>query len=534
VPPLAPPQPGASFDEIVRSEAVELLNERTRAVNRACALTESSAPAFADICRRLDGLPLALELAASRMRTLAPEAVAAGLSRALELLVDGPRDLPARHHTLRATLDWSYQQLDAAQQLLFAQLAAFAGAFDADDVAAVCGAQSAAPLASLVEINLVRQLEPGCFTMLQTIREYAAECLERSGENTAARTRHCRHVLEVTERAHDAILAADEAVAAYAALERVHDNLREALSWAAQAGEVELEVRLACAARQFWLVRGHLAEGRAFFERAVLATEGADPRLRAQALMNGGPFLYRQGELALARAWWEEALGILEEQQDVAGVSRCAGELGAVAFSEGDLDSSATWYERAANGFAALDDRMRLGIVRANQAEIAALQGDMVGAAADAGEAVAIAREAGDLDSLAIGLHTLGRLAMNAGETGRARQLFGECLIGARDIGYREAVANCVQAAAELTLIEDRDPELAARLQVIARHTLEQMGVRLQGLEAESFARTAGSLSAHLGDERLCAIANDTDGESLESVVEVALELLARDVSLRE
>src|SRR5262249_16440523 len=152
--------------------------------------------------------------------------------------------------------------------------------------------------------------------------------LAHSGDGDAVRGRHCRHYHDLAKRAYEGILSGDES--AFDSLEDAHDNVREALTWAAQAGDIELEVGLVCAMRQFWLVKGHLPEGRTFFERAVAATEDGDPRLRAQALMNGGPFLYRQGELGQARAWWEEALALLTDQNDVAGASRCAGELGSV------------------------------------------------------------------------------------------------------------------------------------------------------------------------------------------------------------
>jgi predicted ATPase/DNA-binding SARP family transcriptional activator len=531
VPPLSPPQTDARFEDIARSDAVQLLVERTRAVNRSHALTESTAPAFARICVRLDGLPLALELAASRMRTLAPEEVATSLDRALELLVEGPRDLPARQQTLRATIEWSDRQLGETEQRLFAELAVFAGSFYVEDVVAVCGAESRGPLASLVECNLVRQPESARFAMLQTIREYAAERLEETGKSDAVRARHCRHFLELAERAYAAILNGEEPVSKFRSLERAHDNLREALSWAAQAEEIELEVRLTCALRQFWLVRGHLAEGRTFFERAVAATETADRRLRAQALMNGGPFLYRQGELEQARAWWEEALALLTADGDVEGAARCAGELGAVAFSEGDLERSAAQYARAADGFATLGDRMRLGIVRANQAEVEAMQGQLPAAIEHAQEAVDMAREMSDADGLALALHTLGRLVQRAGDSSRARQVFSECLILSRDLDYREILANCVQAAAELTLAGRDEPELAARLQSIALHTLDRIGVQLQGLEAESFERTAQALATRVGAERLRDIASDTTDVALESILDETLLLLRPDPS---
>ena len=524
VPPLALPETNAQFDAIARSEAVQLLVSRARAVNRSCALTESSAPAFAQICRRLDGLPLALELAASRMRALSPEAVAAALDRALDLLVEGPHDLPARQRSLRAALEWSDEQLPESEQRVFAQLAAFSGSFDADDVAAVCGEDSRQALASLVEVNLVRQQQPERFTMLQTIREYAAERLAQSGESDATRDRHCRHFLALAERAYEAMLGGGES--AFDLLERTHDNLREALAWSARAGEVELEVRLACALRQFWLVRGHLPEGRTFFERAVAATEGGEPRLRAEALMNGGPFLYRQGELGQARAWWEEALALLTDQGDVAGTSRCAGELGAVAFSEGDLDRSAELYARSADGFRALGDRLRLGIVRGNQAEVCAMQGDLSTAIKYAEECVDLAREVNDADGLALALHTLARLMLRIGDARRARALLTECLVRARDLGYREVLANCVQGAAELTVTGGGDPQLAARLQSVGRRTLDEMGVRLQGLEAESFERTAKALESHLGAERVRAIEEESADLPLESLLDVALACL--------
>jgi predicted ATPase/DNA-binding SARP family transcriptional activator len=523
VPPLALPEAGARFDAIASSEAVQLLVERARAVNRTLALTESSAAAFARICRRLDGLPLALELAASRLRSLTPDALAAGLDRALDVLVEGPRDLPDRQRTLRAMLEWSHVQLGADEQRLFAQLGAFAGPFHADDVRAVCGPDSREPLASLVEANLVRRQDAEAFTMFETIREYAVERLEHDGAADLVRDRHSRHFLALAERAHQAILAAEESAAAFRSLERAHDNLREALTWTEQAGQVELEVRLACALRQFWIVRGHLAEGRAFFERAVAATEDGDPRLRAQALMHGGPFLYRQGQLAQARAWWEEALALLTDQGDVAGASRCAGELGAVAFSEGDFDRAALLFARAAEGFESLGDRMRLGIVRANQAEVAALQGELPQATAYADEAVAIARDLGDADSLALGLHTLARLVSRAGQTERARSLFAECLSQARELGYREVLANCVQAAAELMLLAGGSPESAARLQAVARHALEQMGALLQGLEAQSFDRVAGTLAARLAPEQLQEISDQAAGVPLDAVLDAAL-----------
>jgi predicted ATPase/DNA-binding SARP family transcriptional activator len=532
VPPLALPEPHPELAAAAESDAVRLLVERGRAVNRSCVLNESSVAPLVRICRRLDGLPLAIELAATRFRTLAPETVAGGLDHALELLVDGPLDLPARQRTLRATLDWSCELLDEQRRAVFARLASFAGTFRSDDVETVAGAGARDSLAGLVEVSLVRELDPDRFRMLETIREYAAESLELRGESQTIRGRHCRHFLALADQAYAAILSGDDSPSAYRALAEQHDNLRAALIWAGEAGEVKLEVRLACALRQFWLVRGHLAEGRTFFERAVADTAGHRDPLRAQALMHGAPFLYRQGELERAEAWWEEALTLLTELGDAAGAARCAGELGSVAFSEGDLERAASLYARSADGFVELDDEMRLAIVSSNLAQVEALRGNLKAAIEYAERSVALNRTRHDPETLAVALHTLGRLRLTLGDLDAARALFAECLVQAREVGYREVIAHCVAAAAELALGEDPhsggpDPSTAARLWAIARASLTEMAVLLQGTEAQSFALTESRLESQLGRGRLSALVQQATQASLDDAIDEALDILA-------
>jgi tetratricopeptide (TPR) repeat protein len=202
-----------------------------------------------------------------------------------------------------------------------------------------------------------------------------------------------------------------------------------------------------------------------------------------------------------------------------------------VGFSEGDLERSAAQYQRAAEGFAAIDDRMRLGIVRSNQAEVAAMRGDVRRAIEYATDSVAMAREVNDADSLALALHTLGRLVLRAGDAERARQLFRECLVCARELGYHEVLASCVQAAAEVAVADGTDAGLAARLQGVAWQSLDRIGVRPQGLEGESFERVAEALAARLSPERLGAIAGEAADVPLESVLGDALALLERDAT---
>jgi predicted ATPase/DNA-binding SARP family transcriptional activator len=523
VPPLSLPPRWAALEAVAASEAVQLLLERARAVNPNHRLTATTAPAFERISRRLDGLPLALELAAGRLRSASVEELAAGLDRALELLVEGPVDLPARQRTLRATLAWSYEQLDPDAQRLLARLAAFASSFAVADVEAVCGPGVAELLAGLAQVSLLQHTGTG-FSILETVREYAAESLAASGQEHESRARHCRHFLALAEGAREALLAGEDQAGAFQELDAAHDNLREAFAWAAGAGEVELEVRLVCALRQFWLVRGLLAEGRALFERAVADTEAGDPQLRAQVLVYGGALLYRPGDLATARAWWEEALRLLGDGGDRTLTAHCAAELGNVAYSEGELDRAAELYECAATGFTATSDLMRLGSVRNNQAEVAVARGDLAAADSFVSQAIEHARAVGDTEALATGLHTAARLALAVGRPDRARGLLLESLLCGRELGYRELLANCVQAVAELLLGEGGDPERAARLQLAAAAGLEEIGVPAQGMEGESFAVTEQRLSDELGAEHLAAIALELRELAIERAFERAVE----------
>lgn len=524
--PLSLPPLGATLKQASESEAVRLLVERARAVDRSLRLTEQSVPAFARICRRLDGLPLALELAAGRLRSASVEDVAAGLEHALE--IQGPVDLPARQQTLRATLDWSHQQLGAAAQRLLTRLGAFHGSFDVEAVQNVCGEGLGSGLESLVEASLLRRTDTG-FAILETVREYAGERLAASGDDRQVRTAHCRYYLAIAERARQALLDGADQAAALHTLDAVHDNVLEAFDWAARAGEVELEVRLVCALRQFWLVRGRFAEGRALFERAVADTEGAASGLRARALLYGGALAYRQADLVGARAWWEEALKLLKAEGDEMDAAHCAAELGSVAYSERDLVQAADLYAEAAAGFVAAGDRSRLAILRGNQAQVAADQGDLATAFHFCEEAITTAREIGDSETVVLGLHNAARLALAAGDTDRASPLLAESLAGAERLGYLEVMAHCVQAAASLSLSTGGDPEMVGRLQAAARHTLAEMGAIVQGLEGESFADTELALVERLGPERLAELAVAARDDDFESILQQARALLDTD-----
>jgi predicted ATPase len=518
------------FEDLVRTDAVRLFAARARAVDPSFQLTEEAARDVAGICRRLDGLPLAIELAAARTRILSPAALATRLDPSLELLVGGPRDVPQRHQTLRATLDWSYELLEAPERRLLARLSVFAGGWTLDAAAAVCadGGDPLELLSVLVDVSLLRrragEREQG-FAMLETIRQYAVERLVASGEEQLLRRRHAEYFLAVAEQARELFSSgkADEAV--YASLDLEHENLRAALRWAGEHGDVELEVRLATALRQFWIVRGYLSEGRRFFAAAVERTAVGDPRLRAEARMHGGAFPYRQGDLATAKAWWQEALELLRDSGDADAIARCAGELGAVAFSEGDLVRATALLQEAGTRFQEVGDRMRFGIVASNLAEVSVMRGELQEALRYAEQGVSNGRAVGDRDGLAVALYGLGRIQKLLGDDVAARQTFGESLVYGRSVGYREVIANCVEAAAEFALA-DGDAPLAHRLLVVSRAALEEMGVRLQGIEGEAFATTLAALDEQLDAAVRESIEAEAATERVDDVADQALVIL--------
>ncbi len=318
VPPLEPPSrdKAATFEDTAANDAVRLFVGRLRAVDPTFELTESSAFDVAEICRRLDGLPLAIELAAARGKLLPPAAMVPRLEQALDVLTDGARDLPQRQQTLRATLDWSYGLLSEPARVLLARLAVFSGGFAVEAVESVCaddGVDVLTIFTSLANDSLLRQVDEGRFAMLETIREYALEQLEASGEAEELRRRHAEYFVELAEAAERELTAAGE-TAVHERLEREHDNFRAALSWSQRSGAGDVELTLAAALGRFWLIRGHFGEGRGWLEDA-LGHDGGEPAVRAKALRGVGVLALKQRDHEQAEAFLEESLALSREQR---------------------------------------------------------------------------------------------------------------------------------------------------------------------------------------------------------------------------
>ena len=461
-------------------DAVELF------VSRALAVDPSFAPPDLDgvreICARLDGIPLAVELAAAQTRVISVEQMVLRLGQVLDLLTGGAHDLPERQQTLRATLDWSYALVDPAERALLNRLAVFAGSFDLAAAGAVGG--DLRTVATLVEKSLVRRLDNDRFALLETIREYALAHLG-ADEAEVARRAHALHFLALAERA------------TWREPERLVDdveNLRAALEWAIEMREVEIEVRLAVGMYYLWTIRGGLDEGRRAFNGAI-ARSAADPALHARALVHGAIFPYRQGDFDEARDLWAQALELFRSLGDTAEVGRCLAELGSICVETNELDRAIELYDEAVEIFRAAGNDSRRAMCLANLGAIASMTGDLERSAAYTEEGIAIQRLDGDRGGLGISLHNLARTKLKSNQLDEARAHFAESAALAEELGFRELVAYCLGSASELAHAEG-SPELAARLLGASAFVFEEVASAPQGDEAEMHAQMAVALEA--------------------------------------
>ena len=358
VPPLTLADPGAGLEVLAQSEAVRLFVERAMAIKPDFQVTAVNARPIAEICIRLDGLPLAIELAAARVKILPPEAILQRLGRTLDLLSAGSRDLPDRQRTLRGAIQWSFDLLDESTRILFARLAAFAGGAWLPEVEAVCGDDVLDGLSSLVDQSLLRQRESlgePRFVMLVTIREYALERLDSGTEADAVRRRHAETYLALAARIQRELTGPKQREL-LDRLERDHDNLRAATEWAI-AHDSSIAQRLVGSMWRFWHMRGHLSEAQAVVARVLALPHDAD-RDRLSALDGAGGVAYWQGDMLLSRRHYEEALEIATRLGDR---SQIAEQTYNTSFTyqldRSDLPHAIALYERALAVFRELGDR---------------------------------------------------------------------------------------------------------------------------------------------------------------------------------
>ena len=466
VPPLAVPAIGTeSVDDVERSAAARLYVERARRSVPDFAITEANAAAIARICRALEGLPLALELAAARVRLLGAEGTADRLGDMLGLLSRGARDLPERQRSLRATIDWSVRGLDDEARTVFAALGAFSGGGTLAAVEAVAGDGVDVPTAldDLLDAALVapgaRGPEPR-FTMLETVREYSAELLATSGAEAAVRNRHLDWFLHEAEG--EGVYWRRNTDAAW--LERVetdHDNYRAALTWARSAGDAARELRLANALRYFWRVRGYVEEGRRRLEAAVELSDRVEPALRARTLGETGVMAFAGGDYGRARELWSAALPIFEQFGVPREIARSLGELGACNAAEGDMRGAVPLYEAALAKLGETDDLHGIGVMLANLAAAYEGLGETQKARDASLEALELQERIGDDDGVAISNLNMASLEASLGDLDAASRHLRRSLDASERLGYREGVLYALGIGAQIALERGATEEAA-------------------------------------------------------------------------
>lgn len=496
VPPLALPDPRhplESLETLKGYGAVALFVERAKGGRPDFELTSENGQAMVEVCHWLEGLPLAIELAAARVKLLSPQAMVQRLGSRLGLLTSGARDLPLRQRTMRDTIRWSYDLLEPAERMLLARISVFSGGRTLEAVREVCAAEGAAEdtlelLGTLVDNSLLQQREGAegepRFWMLETIREYAAERLRESGEAEELHRRHAEYYLALAEEAERGLVGRDE-LAWLRRLEAEHDNLRAALGWSLRRGEsgsgeaLELGLRLAGSLWLFWYTRGHLGEGREWLGRGLAASGTAMPGVRAKALDGAGWIAMFQGEYAAARALLERALSLYRGLGDADGIVTCIANLGmaAVLGQRDDIPASDLLEEAAALRPRLANPRTTANLL-ISSGLVAFSQGDIGRARELHEESLAISRAIGNTRSTTVCLVNLGLMAVGQADYGRAAALLREGLPLACGSDDKLSIQYALFGLAGIAAAKGQ-PTRAARLWGASEAVREATGIHL-------------------------------------------------------
>jgi non-specific serine/threonine protein kinase len=554
--------------------AVELFVQRAQSRRPDFTITTQNAGAVAEICSRLDGMPLAIELAAARLSSLPVEAIAARLDDRFRLLTGGPRTAMSRQQTLRAALDWSHDLLAEPEQILLRRLSVFAGGWTLDAAETVCAGDGIEEweildrLDALVNKSLVLlheagpDEEQGRYEVLETVRQYGWERLAASGETEEVRDRHLAWCMALAEQAEPQ-LTGQEQGHWLARLEREHDNLRLALGWARAQGKGELGLRLAAALWRFWDAHGHFSEGRSWLEPVLGDPGPISPAVKASALHVAGNLAGNQGDLeragtmiedalvlqhalgdtlgiaaslttlakvagtrgdhARAASLLEEALALRRTLGDRLGMATSLNTLGIVTYAQGDYARAGALLEESLMLFRALGDKQGIALALQRLGSVAFRRGEHGRAVALFEEALALLRNLGDKQGIAIVLSALGEAAYQGGEYGRAAALLEECIRLSRTIGSREMVAAGLELIAWVTAAH-RKPRWAVRLGGAADALREALGVPLYPDLRAGHAHVVRILREGLGEDDFATAWAEGRALPLDEAITLALE----------
>ncbi|OFX28072.1 MAG: hypothetical protein A2Z07_05320 [Armatimonadetes bacterium RBG_16_67_12] len=529
-----------AFEVLARSEAVRLFGERAVAAWPGFRVTHDNAPLVAHICQRLDGIPLAIELAAARVNVLSLDQIALRLNDRFRLLVGGSRTAPSRQQTLRAALDWSYVLLAERERALLGRLSVFAGGWTLDAAEAICAGEGIGPgdvldlLTLLIDKSLVIVDEREGdlrYRLLETVRQYVRDRLLETGQEAAVRARHRDWFLEMAEQA-EAELRGPAQAAWLKRLDAEHDNVRSILEWTlANVDSAESALRLAAAMGRFWWMRGYLSEGRRWLEEAVAFPGGGSDTSRGQALLEAGRLAWAQSDYAAAGALLEQSLALFRSLEDKAGIADALNMLGLVAWVQSDYNLAQARYQEALALSREMGDRRRIGTLLNNLGRTASDWGAYALADGLHREDLEIRRSLGDEHGVATSLHNLGLVALGRGDLSSAHGLFEEGrrirealgdkhnlvyslnalgLVAYRQSEFHKAAALCEESLAFSRALGNREG-ISNALINLARLALRQGDVA----QAKARCRESLALRKELGDRRGIA-------ECLERLAEVA------------
>jgi predicted ATPase len=479
VPPLALPDSRSlpSVEVLSQCPAVALFVQRAIAARPGFELNRENAAVVSEICARLDGLPLAIELAAARVKVLSPSSMLTRLASRLQLLTGGARDLPQRQQTLRAAIDWSYDLLSPAEQKLFRRLSVFVGGCTLEGVEAVCDTRGDLDLdlldgmASMVDKSLAQQIErtsgESRFVMLETIREYALDKLDASGEKAQTKRAHAAYCL---------VLAEEEATEQIGTewLERLtseHDNLRAGLEWLTETGNAEWGLRLGTALFRFWETREYLAEGRDGLGRLLkLAGAVAPTKARTRALFSAGVLAGEQGDYASAETLIGESLGIARQLGDKTGVAVSLNALAVFARDRGDVATANALFEESLVLWRELGDQKAIARALSNLANVVKLQGDHARARSLYAECLSIFQGLDDRTGVAWSMNYQGDVARDQGDSAGAQKLYEQGLAMFRELDDRWGIAGTLADLGTLAREQRNYP---------AAHSLHRESIRI-------------------------------------------------------
>jgi predicted ATPase/DNA-binding SARP family transcriptional activator/DNA-binding CsgD family transcriptional regulator len=533
VPPLSLPGPHRSLtvEELERSESARLFLERARYRNLAFTLTPRNSDAVANICWRLEGIPLAIELAAARVEVLSAEQIAARLGDLLKLLSTSTPTEDPKHRAMRATLEWSHELLSQNERQLFRRLSTFAGGWTLEAVEAVGPGDGIEEgnvldlLSRLVDKSLVTaQPETEVevrFRFLEPIRQYARELLEESEEADTVRRHHAEFFLALAEEAEPQLRGPQQGEW-MDRLEVEHDNLRAVLSWALDQGEIELGLRLCGALGEFWQVRGHLQEGQRWLE-AMLAKRSLVPTpAQVKALMWAGTLAWMQGHYERARALSEDSLKMARQLEETSSEAAALERLGSTAIFQGEFERGGTLYEEAVKLYRRTDDTVGLARTLPFLGFIAMTRDDHERAVALHEESLTLARDMGDELATCLSLNQGALAFLRKGNHQRARELCVKGLELSRQLGIVHFTVTHLRTLAHLASAEDQ-PVRSARLWGVTEALSEMFNLPLSPVEQYLFAPHIASARAQLSEEAWEAAFTEGRKTTFEEAVEYAL-----------